>query len=292
MSELFDLQNEHIEVSDIDHNDESLIVTTDSHEISRVSLATDASDYFPAEFSTVDSSYDDIVFTLGGNEDIDIFATQDQTNEIWSDFLASPADNSPYAVNNVFSHQGFVVDSNQYQEINSVYGTPARDMLLFDQQDSQNSCAVATTNMMFRSLGIYDFNESALEGLFTAEGIYDPASGTTFRLIDDVLNSNGVEGLGLHAKEMEGFDIDVLKSELDAGNSLLVALDAGEINLFSPPGSGHAVLLTGIVETSDGTIAVINDPGYEGGAGREIPWETFENATAWSGNSGISLSRV
>lgn len=292
MDDLIDFSNEEIESTEHEIDDNEIGILDLQHDVAEMDQTPHLDHELSTEFRVEDTQYNDLAFNLGSTDDVDIFGTLERTNEIWSDFDASPNGHDTFWLDSVFVNSSFDLDPDSYHEITEVYGTPAEDMLLFDEQDSQYSCAVATTNMMFRSQGFYDFNESMFGDLFLDQGIYDPASGTTFRLIDDILNNSGVEELGLHANEISGFDIDSLKAELETGNSLLIALDAGQLNLFTPPGTGHAVLLTGIVESAGGDVAIINDPGYAGGAGREVPLEQFQNATAYFGNSGISLSRA
>ena len=177
-----------------------------------------------------------------------------------------------------------------YANFYEVHGTPAEDMALWDEQDSPNSCAVATTNMMFRSMGI-DVGEDLLAREFLEQGIYDVDAGTKVHAVDDVINAfaadNGidVQAVTLHANTVEEFE-----AILDSGVRPLVAVDAWELtyndedrilsNCGLIPTAGHAVQLTGIEHTSQGSFAVLNDPGHSHGAGFKIPLDAFLDASA------------
>ena len=179
-----------------------------------------------------------------------------------------------------------------YDEFFEVHGTPMEDMALWDMQDDPCSCAVATTNMMFRSLGL-DPGEDVIADVFEEMGIYDPAHGTDPYLIDDVINELAERAdLDIQATEISGFDEETLAELLDAGMRPLVGVDAGELydDLCIPPDSGHAVQVIGLKESPEGDFVVINDPGFEGGAGQEIPLSRFMAAADDFGFSAVSLT--
>jgi hypothetical protein len=129
-----------------------------------------------------------------------------------------------------------------YEEFYEVHGSPIEDMDLWDLQDDPCSCAVATTNMMFRSLGL-DPGEDAIADVFEEMGIYDPATGTNPFLIDDVINELAEhEDLDIQATEISGFDEEDLGDLLDAGVRPLVGVDSGELydDSYVPPDTGAA----------------------------------------------------
>jgi hypothetical protein len=165
-------------------------------------------------------------------------------------------------------------------------------MDLWDLQDDPCSCAVATTNMMFRSLGL-DPGEDAIADVFEEMGIYDPATGTNPFLIDDVINELAEhEDLDIQATEISGFDEEDLGDLLDAGVRPLVGVDSGELydDSYVPPDTGHAVQVTGLIESPEGDFVVINDPGFPEGAGQTIPLNRFMAAADDFGFSAVSLT--
>jgi hypothetical protein len=193
-------------------------------------------------------------------------------------------------------------DFSGFDELNNTYGTPAEDMALWDYQDDLNSCAVATTSMLFRAFG-YDFGESLLADCFEITGSYDPSLGTQVALIDDTINSiSEALNLGLVSTEINGFNAADLGQMLDSGVRPLIAVNALALSPDSMtqtlndlgvlPDSGHAVQLIGIVETPEGSCAIINDPGYPDGAGRQIPLDAFMSAAADMNNQGVAMFQV
>ena len=103
-----------------------------------------------------------------------------------------------------------------YDEFYEVHGSPIEDIDLWDLQDDPCSCAVATTNMMFRSLGL-DPGEDVIADVFEEMGIYDPAYGTDPYLIDDVINELAdYADLDIEATEISGFDEGDLAELLEA----------------------------------------------------------------------------
>ncbi|ABW68740.1 hypothetical protein [Desulfosudis oleivorans] len=171
-----------------------------------------------------------------------------------------------------------------------IFGDPLHDMDLWDRQDEENSCAVATTNSLFRSLG-FDPGEDLLSDIFQDYGIYHPDSGTTPSLIDDALNDlNQRMDLPFSAQEINNFTEDSLKEMLQQGSRPLIAIDAHNLYPFTPPGSGHAVQLTSIIAENGQSFAVINDPGFDEGAGIMFPLETFMEAAQPFSNMAIVLT--
>jgi hypothetical protein len=180
-----------------------------------------------------------------------------------------------------------------------IHGTPLHDMSLWDPQDDMNSCAVASTNMLFRSLGV-DVGESVIAEFFNGMGIYDPAFGTKTYLIDDTLNFVAeIANLDIRAFEATGFDTNDLSEMLDKNIRPLICVDAYELygdseltlnELFLIPDAGHAVQLTGIVHTPENSFAYINDPGIPDGAGQKIALDKFMNAAADYGYKAIYIT--
>jgi hypothetical protein len=180
-----------------------------------------------------------------------------------------------------------------------IHGTPLDDMSIWDPQDDMYSCAVATTNMLFRSLGL-DVGESLIAGVFGEMGIYDPAFGTDPYLIDDTLNfilENS--SLDIRATETSGFNVNELSKLLDNNIRPLICVDSYELygnseltlnELSLIPDAGHAVQLTGIIHTSDHSYAIINDPGIPEGAGQKIDLSKFMDAAADYGYKAIYLA--
>lgn len=185
-----------------------------------------------------------------------------------------------------------------FDEFNGIHGTPIEDLSLWEQQQAPFSCAVATTDMLFRSYG-FDVGEPLLASLFQSRGIYDPAMGTDVHQIAAVVNeATQSAGLHLEAVEINHFSEANLEALLDHGVRPLVGVNSAE--LYDPgvrflnaigvvPDTGHAVQLTGIIRNEQGTFAVINDPGLPGGGGQVLPMDLFLHAAAKMDNDAVVL---
>lgn len=178
------------------------------------------------------------------------------------------------------------------------HGSPAADIALWDPQDDPMSCAVAVTNSMFRSMG-FDPGESCIAEVFREFGIYDPAGGTNFRVVDDAINIIAARnGLDVEACDFSGCSMPQLEAMLDTGVRPLIAVDGAELYAGSGerllndmgllPNAPHAVQLTGIERTPQGDFAIINDPAV--GGGLRVPLEVFADAAGDFGFSGVAMS--
>jgi hypothetical protein len=238
---------------------------------------------------------------LDGDGVADILTSSDQVGDIWSDVESAEPLVETIPGDPLVGPDGTYTDLSfpGYDALYEVHGTPDADMALWDQQDGPMSCAVATTNMMFQSVGIEDVGEDAIANTFERAGIYDPAVGTDPTLIDDQINIMAREmGLNMHAEEFNGFTPESLEEMLDNGIRPLVGVDSSE--LYDPmsrtlneigliPDTGHAVQVTGIVRGEDGDFVVINDPAFPGGAGQHIPMDQFMDAAEDFGFTGVAV---
>lgn len=189
-----------------------------------------------------------------------------------------------------------------------IHGTPDEDLALWKEQESPMSCAVASTEMLLKSIGV-DAKESELAEVFEEYGIYDPATGTDPHMIDEVVNKMAeTEGLDIRAEEINNFTVDDLTKMLDAGNRPLICLDSAELypdsigldqqgmekmlELMDKPLSGHAVQLTGIIQTEQGTMVVLNDPGRPDGGAIQVPLDKFMAASDDFGWTAITITRA
>ena len=228
----------------------------------------------------------------------DVFASTDSSGSVWSDLeQASIPDESPTFASASVGESEYSSDA-EIEAYIEIHGTPSEDLALWDQQDDLNSCAVATTGMLLRTEGV-DVDEPVIAAIFESREIYDPDIGTDPAMIPDVINEMAIRGnLDFHAVEFHGFTPDSLEEMLDDGVRPLVGVDSSELydnnnrmlnEMGLIPDTGHAVLVTGIVENGEGKFVVINDPGGAGGAGQMIPMDTFLNASADFGNTAVAL---
>lgn len=244
---------------------------------------------------SMDSEF--MVADADGDLKLDLFASVDSSASIWSDVEPNLVveDNVGFVSFNSDQSDLF---SGTYSTYNEVHGSPVEDMILWEQQDDPMSCAVASTNMLFRTVG-FEVDESVTAAIFESRGIYDPEFGTNPEYIDEVINEIAISGnLDFHAEEITGFTQDSLRAMLDQGVRPLVCVDSSELydcgsrlmnEMGLIPDTGHAIQVTGIVHNEDGEFVVINDPGFPDGAGQMIPVETFMNASSDFGNSAVAV---
>lgn len=237
---------------------------------------------------------------LDGDGNLDVLVQSDAAQSIWGDLDDAPADVVP---EDVFGAMESVADElifPGYSELMATSGTPEADMALWDPQDAPMSCAVATTNMMFRSMDI-DVGEDLLAETLQNFGVYDPIQGSNIQILDDAINiMAGTSGLDIQAETFSGLETDDLENMLNHGIRPLIAVDGAELyssggerflnDLGLLPDAPHAVQLIDIEHTSDGDYAVINDPGIPDGAGVRVPMETFKDAWDDIGNSCVAMS--
>jgi hypothetical protein len=234
-----------------------------------------------------------------GDGAVDIFAPGDAEQAVWGDQPASDTSleslADPYGfMDGTYSDFTFPGQVSLYESL----GTSPEDLALWDQQDDPNSCAVAVTNSMFRSVG-FDPGEDTIAEAFKSFGIYNPAFGTSHMLIDDAINIiASTQGIDVQASDFSGVSVEKLENMLGKGIRPLIAVDAAELytgdaerllnDIGLLPDAPHAVQLIDIEHGSDGDFAVLNDPAT--GAGQKIPLSVLSDAAADFGFSGVAMS--
>jgi len=245
---------------------------------------------------TIDSGV--TLIDTDGDLSPDFFAAVDSSGTIWGDVDSVSGMEHAHEFANLESEGASDSFTVGFADYNEIHGSPIEDMGLWEQQDDPMSCAVASTNMMFRTVGL-DVDESVTAAIFESRGIYDPEIGTNPALIDDVINEIAIRGnLDFHAEEVNGFTPESLQEMLDGGVRPLVCVDSSELydggdrllnEMGLIPDTGHAIQVTGIVHNEEGDFVVINDPGLPDGAGQMIPMETFMNASDDFGNTAVAV---
>ena len=237
---------------------------------------------------------------VDGDGTPDILVQADAAQDIWGDVDGTASGDVP---DDLYAAMAGVCDElvfPGYADLMATSGTPDADMALWDQQDAPMSCAVATTNMMFKSMGL-DMGEDVIANTLQNYGVYDPTEGSRIDILDNAINMMAETiGLDIEAHTLSGADVEDLESMLENGVRPLIAVDGAELysgageralnDLGILPDAPHAVQLIGIEHTPEGDFAVINDPGYPDGAGARIPMDTFNDAWADTGNSCVAMS--
>ena len=237
---------------------------------------------------------------VDGDGTPDILVQADAAQDIWGDVDGTAPGDMP---DDMYAAMAGVCDELIFPgdaDLMATSGTPDADMALWDQQDAPMSCAVATTNMMFKSMGL-DVGEDLIADTFQSYGVYDPVEGSRIDILDNAINMMAeTNGLDIEAQTLSGANVDDLDSMLERGIRPLIAVDGAELysgaggrllnDLGLLPDAPHAVQLIGIERTPEGDFAVINDPGFPAGAGQRIPMDAFNDAWADTGNSCVAMS--
>ena len=167
-------------------------------------------------------------------------------------------------------------------------GLPSADGQSEDiQQGYDDTCAIRSQELILRDFGI-PVTEDTLRQQAMDKGWYSPGSGTYLENVGNLLEMYGVE-----THRYEEANIFNLTSELAQGHKVIVAVDADELwyksfytelsDALGLPGSGHALLVSGI-DTSDpdNVKVILTDPG-SGDIAKAYPLEQFIDA--WSDNN-------
>ena len=175
----------------------------------------------------------------------------------------------------------------------SVLGDPVGQLPYWEMQIEPDNCSVVAEMMIIRQFGV-DIDQKEANFLASLYGWYcGGGGGTSFDDIGKLMNKYGVPSrtrLGVSKKEMRS---DLI-NELMAGHGVIVGIrspQASESYESNPYAAGrvgqtpanHAVILTGIdVSDPEEPKAIVNDPGYEDGAGKEWSLDDFIDA-CWNG---------
>ena len=163
------------------------------------------------------------------------------------------------------------------------WGDPLTDQYYWRQQSGKNSCAVVAQISAYRSLtGGYVTEQDACN-YAQARGWFDPQSGTLPSNTGKILNV-----LGISTVQKYDATLNDIAIALSKGDKPIVALDGNEIwnpmrdwygNPVEQTLAGHAVWVTGIDRTANGSYSVIlNDSAVSYGRSEVVSYADFNNA--------------
>lgn len=166
-------------------------------------------------------------------------------------------------------------------------GDPSGDAKFWFEQAENGFCLPASiAQIVSEYTGVVYENEMPFVDIANEIGAFavghDGVPGIPFEKGVEILNEAGVPA------EYRFGDIDTLAAELDAGRSIILFIDSGEIwtgEASEDNAPDHAVVVTGI-DTERGTV-LLSDPGTPGGNLEEVPIELFLNSWADSQNAMI-----
>lgn len=166
-------------------------------------------------------------------------------------------------------------------DLSKVVGTPAEAMEVWEFQGDTNRCAVYSQKFVIEELTGRELDVEALADLAEDNNWFSEEGGTPFLSMNKILDHFGLETeMSFHN------NIDDLRKCLEAGEKVIVSIDADEIwygqndSIFSPSNNAnHAVQVIGIDYTDPNEpMVILNDSGSPNGCGEMIPLDTFLDA--------------
>ncbi len=178
-------------------------------------------------------------------------------------------------------------------------GHPAEDIFHWHQQEHSDTCAIVSQEFVLDQLTGQHIPEEQLRQEAMSHGWYTPGGGTPLDHVGDLLELHGVP-----VEREYGASLQDIANHLDAGEKVLVAVNAEEIwypdhsalslapllNYLGIPGqpANHAVEVIGIDRSDPAHPQVIlNDPGTADGRGLMVSADTFAHAHASSGGFAV-----
>lgn len=230
-----------------------------------------------------DGWYDTEVLDLDGDGAADVtlrdFDGDGLIDDVTADEEYTVSDGAP-ALDELDADSGLTESVDPPSE-DSIHGDPMAEIEYHQAQPGPVDCVPTSISMVLSELTGETVPASAViataheMGVMTESGMYPEGA-------VDLLSEFGVEA------EVETGTIEDLTAAMDAGEEVVVALDAADLYYGSggpfDPGleMGHAVVITGI-DTEAGVIYV-NDPGFTDGAGVAIPVDDFLDGWADADN--------
>lgn len=166
----------------------------------------------------------------------------------------------------------------------AVFGDPVDDVVTWHHQAGHKSCAVVAQMGVYESITHQHMTEQQFCDYAEAHGWYDPHTGTPPQCVGNVLNS-----LGIPTDQHYGGSLTEIADTLARGDKVIVGVNANDIwhpihtadgTPIPRPLAGHAVWVTGLNVSPDGTATVyLNDSGTAHGGMMAVDARDF--LTAW-----------
>lgn len=185
-----------------------------------------------------------------------------------------------YVPNEDYSPEMDTFNSDQSNP-DEIYGDPEESMEHWEYQGNTNRCAIYSQLFVIEELTGQELDIEELADIAEENNWFTEEMGTPVTYMNKLLDYYGVEN------EMT-FDNDLedLKESLEAGEKVIVSLDADEVwfgdddTIYSPDeGVNHAVQVIGIdYSNPDEPMVILNDSGTPDGCGEMVPLDTFLDA--------------
>jgi len=177
-----------------------------------------------------------------------------------------------------------------FAELGADMGTPAEDAAYWHPQQGSNSCAIVAQLSVYESITGIELSEDTACQIAESHGWFDPETGTPPSEMGKLLAA-----LGISTYQAYDATLEDIATALEEGDKVIVGLDANEIwqPVYDPvdgtaieqENGGHAVWVTGIEQTDDGSVQIIlNDSGTPDGQRKVVDATDFLNAWQDYGN--------
>lgn len=171
---------------------------------------------------------------------------------------------------------------NPYQNYNCVvHGSPESSMNYWEYQANTNRCALYSQKFIIEELTGREIDIEEIARISEENSWFSEEYGTSIENMNRILDYYGVDN-----EISYGNSIEDIKNCLDAGNKVIVSIDAdeiwyGELDSIFTPGDGvnHAVEVIGVIDSPTGdNMVVLNDSGNPHGKGVMVPMDAFVDA--------------
>ncbi len=203
------------------------------------------------------------------------------------------SDNSHHAeTNDLYDYKDTITQDGMVNPVNGdvmTYGNPdfVTDTLEYHHQPMNGFCVPYSLNGIIEEFQGHEVPETDVIGRAAAAGLIEPVDGINWSGMD---MNGAVELLQLYGidSHVEAGNIDMLRENLAEGHKIMLAVNSSEIWGTGETGNSvadHAVWLIGFNDSDPAhPTAIVNDPGYPDGMGREIPIDIMEDAWSDSGH--------
>lgn len=172
----------------------------------------------------------------------------------------------------------------------NIIGEPVDDMKTHHEQEKPCSCAVACSEFVIESLMDIDVDEAELREVAKDYG-YTDSHGTPFCNIGEIAEHYGLQSEFHCSLTGDSLTLDDAMERIENGEKIIAGVDTSMLYYpevtespflpFLMPSPNHAVEIIGFDKSNPDDIKVIiNDPGFEDGAGNVYSWDDFKNCSS------------
>ncbi len=165
-----------------------------------------------------------------------------------------------------------------------IIGELLEDMKNHHKQEKDFSCAIACQEFVVKSLTDHELEESELRDKDEKYG-YTDTGGTPFVQAGKVTEEYGLRSEFHNSIFGDSLTLDTAMEKIKNNEKIIAAVDTSMLyypnsssSPFLIPQPNHAVEIIGFDKSDPNDVKVIiNDPGFEDGAGIMYSWDTFNH---------------